>query len=115
MATRTVFQTLSVSEPYTGLAECSTVLRSLALLIVLFLYSVPGTRATPKTVHIHCRSCKSSKHRCLHAKRFNRNPHSGSWFAFSEQGVGERDDTGFQEPLPVYCQLQSQQDLHVYR
>jgi len=22
-------------------------------------------------------------------------------FAFSEQGVGERDDTGFQEPLPV--------------
>ncbi len=41
MATRTVFQTLSVSEPYTGLAECSTVLRSLALLIVLFLYSIP--------------------------------------------------------------------------
>jgi len=41
MATRSVFQTLSVSEPYTGLAECSTVLRSLALLIVLFPYSIP--------------------------------------------------------------------------
>jgi hypothetical protein len=42
MATRTVFQTLPPSDPCTARAEYSTALRSLALLIVLFLYSFPA-------------------------------------------------------------------------
>jgi hypothetical protein len=42
MATQTVFQTLPPSDPCTARAEYSTTLRSLALLIVLFLCSIPA-------------------------------------------------------------------------
>src|SRR6266852_9430335 len=42
MATRSVFHPLAPSASNTGRAECPNVIRSLALLIALFLYSIPA-------------------------------------------------------------------------